>query len=122
MPIQAIFAALEKGDAAAMLVHVYPEGRVTATGTRGPTSTGLRSSSWTEFAQRITPETAFQERIWAPAIDIDGDVAMVWAPFVVRRGGKVGNCGYDHFDLIRENGVWKVMNLSFSSRTTDCGE
>jgi hypothetical protein len=82
----------------------------------------LRSTSWTEFAQRITPATAFQERIWSPAIDIDGDVAMVWAPFVVRREGKVGNCGYDHFDLVRENGVWKVMNLSFSSRITDCGE
>jgi hypothetical protein len=45
---------------------------------------------------------------------------MVWAPFVVRIDGKVANCGFDHFDLVRENGTWKIMNLTFSSRTTDC--
>ena len=42
---------------------------------------------------------------------------MVWAPFVVRVGGKVSNCGFDHFDVVRDNGAWKVMNLTFSSRS-----
>jgi ketosteroid isomerase-like protein len=121
-PINAIFAAIAVGDAAAMLKHVYPDGRVTATGMRASGVSGIRSQSWTEFAKRITPEGSFEERITDPAIEIDGDIAMVWARFVVRRQGKVANCGFDHFDLIRENGVWKVMNLSFSSRITDCGE
>jgi hypothetical protein len=118
-PINSIFAALEQGDAAALMRHVYPDGRVTATGTRS-TSSGLRQESWRSFANRVSPASAFQETISDPAIEIDGDVAMVWAPFVVRVGGKVMNCGVDHFDLVRDNGVWKVMNLSFSSRTTDC--
>ena len=47
-------------------------------------------------------------------------VVLVWAPFVVRRGGKVGNCGVDHFDLVREKDSWKIMNLTFSSRLTGC--
>jgi len=64
----------------------------------------------------------FKESITDPAIEVDGDAALVWAPFVVRVGGKVGNCGFDHFDLVRENGVWKVMNLTFSSRVSGCGE
>jgi hypothetical protein len=118
-PIQRLFAAFEAGDSAAMLRVVYPEGRVTATGQRA-TGSGLRSQSWTEFAQRVTPATAFQESISDPAIEVDGEVAMVWAPFVVRVNGKVTNCGFDHFDLVRDNGVWKIMNLTFSSRTTDC--
>jgi hypothetical protein len=45
---------------------------------------------------------------------------MVWAPFVVRIGGKVYNCGIDHFDMVREGGTWKTMNLTFSSRITGC--
>ena len=118
-PINAAFAAFEAGDAPALLRNVYPDGRVTATGTRA-TSSGLRQQSWTEFAQRLQPGSGFQERISDPAIEIDGDVAMVWAPFVVRVGGKVSNCGYDHFDLVRDNGTWKIMNLTFSSRTTGC--
>lgn len=120
VPILALFTAFEAGDAAAMLRHVYPDGRVTASGTRGDGASNLRQQSWTQFAGRIKPESAFQERITDPKVDIDGDIAMVWAPFVVRVGGKVSNCGVDHFDLVREDGAWKVMNLTFSSRTTGC--
>jgi hypothetical protein len=118
-PINAVFAAFEAGDAAAMLRQVYREGRVTATGTRA-SSSGLRQESWIQFAERLKPGQGFQERISDPAIEIDGDVAMVWAPFVVRVGGKVSNCGYDLFDLVRDNGTWKIMNVTFSSRITDC--
>ena len=117
--VQALLATFSTGDSAAMLRRVYPDGRVTATGTRSSGS-GLRQQSWTEFAARVTPQATFQESISDPAVEVDGDVAMVWAPFVVRIGGKVANCGFDHFDLVRENGAWKVMNLTFSSRTTGC--
>ena len=118
-PIQQLFAAFEAGDSATMLRLVHAEGRVTATGERASGS-GLRKMSWAEFAQRVTPDSRFAESISDPAVEVDGDVAMVWAPFVVRVGGRVANCGFDHFDLVREDGAWKVMNLSFSSRTTGC--
>ncbi|MES2120650.1 MAG: nuclear transport factor 2 family protein [Pseudomonadota bacterium] len=119
--VQSVLASFEAGDSAALLRQVYPDGRVTATGTRSSGS-GLRRFSWTEFAKRVTPADRFTETISDPAVEVDGDAAMVWAPFVVRVGGKVSNCGFDHFDLVRENGVWKVMNLTFSSRVTGCGE
>ena len=118
-PINALFAALEAGDAAGVLRVVYPDGRVTAVGTLRSGS-GLRQESWAQFAARMKPGQGFSETISDPAIEIDGDIAMVWAPFVVRVDGKVGNCGIDHFDLVRANGAWKVMNISFSSRTTGC--
>jgi hypothetical protein len=118
--IDALFAAFESGDAVAMLRQVYPDGRVTASGTRGDGASNLRPQSWAMFAERITPQRAFRERIANPMVNVDDDIALVWAPFVVRVGGKVSNCGIDHFDLVREHGVWKVMNLTFSSRTTGC--
>ena len=114
-PINAIFAALETGDRSALLRHVYPDGRVTASD--GKT---LRQQSWTQFAERVSPDRTFVERITAPAIDVDDNIAMVWAPFTVRIAGKVVSCGIDHFDLVRENGAWKVLNITFSSRSTGC--
>jgi hypothetical protein len=113
-----LLAAFTTGNAAEILRWVYPDGRVTGVGTF-PNRTGLRSQSWTEFTQRVAG-SGFQETISDPAVEVDGDAAMIWAPFVVRMGGKVSNCGVDHFDLVRENGSWKVMNLTFSSRTTGC--
>jgi hypothetical protein len=118
--IDALFATFESGDAAAMLRLVYPDGRVTASGRRADGTSTLRPQSWTQFAERITPQRTFQERISNPAVHVDGDIASVWAPFVVRVAGSVSNCGIDHFDMVRDNGAWKVMNLTFSSRTTGC--
>jgi ketosteroid isomerase-like protein len=113
--ITAIFAALEAGDRAALLAHVYPDGRVTAVG-----GGKVTQRSFTQFAERLGPDFKFKERIWSPAVEIDGDIAMVWAPYDVRVDGKLSNCGYDLFDLVRENGTWKVMNITFSSRTAGC--
>ena len=36
------------------------------------------------------------------------------------RFGQRGRGKDFHFDLVRENGTWKVMNLTFSSRVTGC--
>ena len=116
--VDALLTSFKSGDPAAMLRWVYPDGRVTATGRRA-TSSGIRSESWEQFTQRASG-AGFEETISDPAVEVDGDAAMVWAPFVVRVGGKVSNCGFDHFDLVRDGGVWKVMNLTFSSRTAGC--
>ncbi|MES2326740.1 MAG: nuclear transport factor 2 family protein [Pseudomonadota bacterium] len=116
--VNSLLAAFNTGNAAEILRWVYPDGRVTGTGAL-PTRSGVRSESWTQFTQRASG-SGFQETISDPAIEVDGDAAMIWAPFVVRIGGKVYNCGADHFDLVRENGTWKTMNLTFSSRITGC--
>ena len=115
---KALLAAFSTGEPAQILRWVYPVGRVTGTGNL-PNRRGIRSESWTEFTRRAAG-SGFQETISDPAVEVDGDAAMVWAPFVVRIGGKVYNCGIDHFDLVRENDTWKTMNLTFSSRITGC--
>jgi len=120
VPINETFRALEAQDAAALLRQVYPDGRVTAVGTLANGSSGMRSSSWTEYAARMKPGNGFKERITNPAIEIDGDVALVWAPFTIEKGGKIVSCGYDHFDMIRADKAWKIMNITFSTRTTGC--
>jgi hypothetical protein len=114
----ALLSAFNAGNPVEVLRWVYPDGRVTGTGTL-PSRSGVRSESWTQFTQRLG-NSAFQETISDPAVEIDGDAAMVWAPFVVRVGGKVTNCGIDHFDLVRDKGAWKIINLTFSSRLTRC--
>src|SRR5262245_2952832 len=103
-PINALFAAFAAGGSASVRRLVYSDGSVTAVGTLR-SGNGLQQESWTQFAARLKPGEGFQESIADPAIEIDGDIAMVWAPFVVRVDGKVNNCGVDHFDLVRENGA-----------------
>lgn len=59
---------------------------------------------------RPHPEV-YDERITFDAIKIDGDLAMVWAPYKFYVGEKFSHCGVDSFQLIKENGEWKIQYL-----------
>ncbi len=118
-PVEELLRAIGASDGNAMLAVTRPEGSATVAleGERR----GVRSFHWAEFAARLKPSAdRFEERLGTPAIEIDGDVAMVWAPYTALVNGKAEHCGYDHFDLVREGGTWKVLNVTWSQRTTGC--
>lgn len=120
-PIDALFAALTARDGQAVLGVVRPEGGGTAVVERGDGTRAVRRIAWSDYAAGLKPgPEKLEERIAMPAIEVDGDIAMVWAPYVFRVNGKVVHCGTDHFDLVRENGTWKILNVTWTQRTTGC--
>jgi hypothetical protein len=118
VPINQLFAAMKAKDGARMLAQVRTDGRLT-----GVSEAGAKTSSWSEFAAGFKPGEgpALEERlVGAPAIEVDGDIAMVWSPYVFLIDGKLSHCGVDHFDLVRDAGQWKVLNITWTKRKTDC--
>jgi hypothetical protein len=119
--VNRLLAALETSDRAAILAVTQPEGGATAALERPDGARRVRRLSWAEFAAQFTPgPDRFSEAIADPAIEIDGDIAMVWAPYAARKNGAVTHCGYDHFDLVRDAGQWRILNVTWSQRTTGC--
>jgi hypothetical protein len=120
-PIEAMFAGLAARDADAILAEVRPEGGATVAVERADGTHAIKHLSWADYAAGIKPgPERYEERLRDVAIDMDGDIAMVWAPYVFLVDGKVQHCGVDHFDLVRENARWKVLNVTWSQRTTGC--
>ena len=120
-PVRALLAALETSDRPAVLAVSRPEGGVTVALERPDGARRLKHVTWAEFAGFFTPgPDKFEERLAEPAIEIDGDIALAWAAYTSLTNGKVDHCGYDHFDLVREAGAWKILNVTWSQRTTDC--
>jgi hypothetical protein len=118
VPINQLFAAMKAKDGARMLAQVRTDGRLT-----GVSEAGAKTCSWSEFAAGFKPGEgpALEERlVGAPAIEVDGDIAMVWSPYVFLIDGKLSHCGVDHFDLVRDAGQWKVLNITWTKRKTDC--
>ncbi|MDB5681031.1 MAG: hypothetical protein JWO16_836, partial [Sphingomonas bacterium] len=108
-------------DSAIVLAAMRPDGTATAANEKADGTRSVRRMTGAEFAAGIKPgPERFEERLTDPAIEIDGDIAMVWSPYVFLVDGKVHHCGVDHFDLVREGGSWKVANITWSSRTTGC--
>ena len=120
-PIRAMFDGLARRDSAIILAAMHPDAGVTVASEKADGTRSVRRMTTAEFAADIKPgPERFEERLTDPAIEIDGDIAMVWSPYVFLIDGKVHHCGVDHFDLVREGGKWKVANITWSSRTTGC--
>jgi hypothetical protein len=121
-PIDALFAALAARDSAAIQAQGIDGGSATSVAENADGTHIVRQMSWADFAAHIKPgPERYEERLTDPAIEIDGDIAMVWSPYLFLIDGKVHHCGVDHFDLIRRDGAWKVLHVTWTSRTVGCG-
>lgn len=120
-PITAMFAGLAARDPAAILAEVRADGGATVALENADGTRTIRHMGWADFAAGVKPgRERYEERLTDVAIDIDGDIAMVWAPYVFLIDGKPHHCGTDHFDLVREQARWKVQNVTWSQRMTGC--
>jgi hypothetical protein len=113
---QAMLDGLAKRDKAAILERLLPGGNATLMRSGKPVQLSFEA-----FADRLSqPGTVTrEERIHDPLIRIDGDVAILWAPFEFFIDGKVDHCGLDSAQLVRVDGRWLIASLGDNSRT-DC--
>ena len=122
-PIVRLFAAMAARDGAAILAQVRPDGRVTGVAQPADPARPVRSGGWADFAAQFKPGEGplLEERLTGtPAVEIDGDIAMVWASYEFRIDGKFSHCGTDHFDMVRDGGGWRILNITWTRRTTGC--
>ena len=121
VPITGLFAGLEARDSAKILAQTRPDGGANVVSEKPDGTRSIRHMNWADFAGGIKPGPEhYREKLIDPAVEIDGDIAMVWGRYVFTIDDKVHHCGVDHFDLIRENGAWKVLNVTWSSRAVGC--
>ncbi|MEO5493827.1 MAG: hypothetical protein ABIR08_07345 [Sphingomonas sp.] len=121
VPVNALFAAFNAEDGAGVLAQTRPEGVLLVVNELPDGSRKIFTMGWAKLASVLKPgPNKNDERLGMPAIEIDGDIAMVWAPYVNYRNGKADHCGVDLMDMVRENGTWKVLNITSSHRNTGC--
>lgn len=120
-PVNALFAAIAARDGQAALATAIDGASATTASEAADGTAKITRRAWAEFAAGLKPgPEKFEERLYNPAIEIDGDVALVWGRYNFYIGAKLHHCGYDHFDLVRAGGQWKIANITWSSRTTGC--
>ena len=62
------------------------------------------------------------ERIESPKVQIDEQLASLWAYFTLTRAGetKIGSCGTNLFLLRKGQDGWKIFQIAATSRTEGC--
>jgi Putative lumazine-binding len=115
-PIQAMFAGMSARDGVAIKKPTLPGGVMVLMRDGKPVQ-----MTFEDFAARVAKPgtTKIEERIHDPLIKIDNDLAVVWAPFDFYVDGKVNHCGTDLFNMVRQNGEWRIASIADTSRD-DC--
>ncbi|SEJ32793.1 protein of unknown function [Sphingomonas sp. OV641] len=123
-PVQRMFDALAANDSTAILAEVRPDGRATAVVEKPDGSTTVTTSDWPAFANRLgKPGPKLAEAFTGmPAIEIDGNIAMVWGGYTFTVDGKPSHCGTNNVDLVRDGGRWRINNITWTQRTTGCAQ
>ncbi|MHC6201036.1 nuclear transport factor 2 family protein [Elizabethkingia miricola] len=65
-------------------------------------------------------KNTLEERISFSAIHIDGNLASVWTPYQFYFQGKFSHCGVNSFQMVKENGEWKIQYIIDTRRKDNC--
>lgn len=79
---------------------------------------GERSIGHLSYAEHLArqqePEQEYLERIWDPVILVDGDLAMIWAPYDFHINGKFSHAGVDAMTFLRSDSGWQLAGIVWS--------
>lgn len=88
------------------------------------TKSGLKNEELKDFLGSISKysKNDLDERIVIDVIRTDGDLASVFTPYEFFFKGKFSHCGVNSFQLVKQNGEWKIQYLIDTRRKDNCKE
>lgn len=85
--------------------------------------TQLRNEEFSAFLKSIVSipkDQKFEEKLLDFKIRVDGDMANAWTPYEFWFNGKFSHCGVNSFQLVKLEGVWKIIYLIDTRRREGC--
>jgi hypothetical protein len=120
--INTMFTAMRKADGA-MLQGTFSDSIVFQTISRNKEGkTVVRTESPAGFVEQISKAKpdSLDERISFETVKVDGPLAIAWTPYSFYYNGKFSHCGYNSFQLVRFNGIWKIQYIIDTRRRQGC--
>ena len=121
--INQLFDGMRKGDSA-MVSAVFDKNVRLATIDTRDNVPRFREGSLRRFLNAVgTPhENVWDEKIWDPIVEIDGNMATVWVNYAFYVGDQFSHCGVNAFQLFKSATGWKIVNLTDTRRKDNCQE
>src|SRR5690606_31137795 len=64
----------------------------------------------------IPADMKFEEKLLSFNEQVDGNMANVWTPYEFYVNGKKSHGGVNSFQVIREDGLWKIIHIADTRR------
>jgi len=123
VPVNDLFRGMNSGDSA--LVHsVFTPAPTLVTVSKNKDGVpDLRTGQLQKFLDAVgTPhDLKWSEPIWDVKIQMDGNLAQVWAKYAFYLGKEFSHCGVDAFQLFKgADGKWKIFHLADTRQKDGC--
>lgn len=121
-PITTLFTGMNLGDSAMVRTAFTPDATMASISNKDGKVVARRESSIAGFLKAVgSPhKEPWSEPIWDARVETDGDFAQVWTPYAFYVGKTFSHCGVDAFQLIKQNGEWKIFYLVDTRRKEGC--
>jgi hypothetical protein len=119
--VERFFEGMLKRDADMLRSTVHPTAILASAAVRNGTTT-ITATPIDRFITSIATgqgESA-NERIFAPRVQIDGNLANVWTFYTLHVGERFIHCGYDSFQMLKADDGWKIVHIADTRRTENC--
>lgn len=118
-PVRTLFTAMKNADAE-LLKSVFSETAVLQTITKD----GVKNENLNDFIASVSKmqKNDLDERITIEAIHTDGNLASIFTPYSFYFKGKFSHCGANSFQVVKQNGEWKIQYLIDTRRKDNCKE
>jgi len=83
----------------------------------------VRNISTEAFSKNFAEKRAeLKEDMYAPKVEVHGDLALVWGRYVFFINDKISHCGVNAFHLVRTDAGWRIAGASSSMEPQGCTE
>lgn len=112
--IQRFFQALEAREEARLRMALHPDAVLTRIDARSDTL-GIKPISAEDWVSSVVGAgPALIERMDDVQVHVAGNFADVWAWYDFHIGDELSHCGHDAFQLVRENGQWRILGICYT--------
>lgn len=119
--VNQLFAEMAAANPQGILAVHTPDSQLVALFKQKDGKSRIQSFSGDAFSKMFTDKTKIlKEEMYAPKVEVNGDLAMVWGRYVFFAGGKLSHCGVNTFNLVRTDAGWKIANGASTIDPTAC--
>lgn len=121
-PIHLLFEGMNKTDSAMVSKAFMPESTFVVISNAADGNPKLIKNNLKQFLISMgTPrKEVYSEPIWDVKIDIDGNMAQVWAKYAFYIGKQLHHCGVDTFQLLKTKDGWRIFHLAYTRQEKGC--
>jgi hypothetical protein len=119
--VNRLFVAMKNSDGDSLKAAFTDSAILQTIYTDNAGKTKVHSYAAADFAAIVSrlPNGAADERVQFDVVKFEGPLAIVWANYRFYYNGQFTHCGIDSFQLMRVDGVWKILYI-VDTRQKDC--